>query len=192
MNRLKILWRWWPLRFRCDRRQVGLSLPAVRNSKPGKSYTQAAVVFLITCAAAAIPAASRERVQTISGRAIAYAVDPACLNGNSYWSEIVRKEQRLDSHSQFLLIRFSLPCHESPTWLASESDLHRFRLVRDKNCDSVLSESIELSSSVEGTQLEKEELPIWNHFAGMEHEVLPFGSILPCYASVVHPLAPVL
>ncbi|HKS82742.1 MAG TPA: hypothetical protein VJR23_14660 [Candidatus Acidoferrales bacterium] len=122
----------------------------------------------------------------VSGRVIAYSVIPACLNGNGYWSMLIRVEEPNNLNSQLIRVDFSLPCGKSPEWISTNTSVKTFRLVRDKNADVVLS------GCLQGECEESQSLPIWKRPTGGSHDPLPFGQTLPSYRSIDLPLAPVV
>lgn len=145
----------------------------------------ALLIFALASTAILNVPVSHPRHETISGRVVAYSGIPTCLNGNGYWSIVIRVQKPKDGASEFVLVDFSLPCGKSPEWVSTKPSVQKFRLSRQKDCDSVLKES---------TTAEHEQdlvVPIWNYPPGAEHEKLPFGQLLPCYRSVDLPLAPV-
>jgi hypothetical protein len=143
-------------------------------------------ILCFACACIPCLPAPRPKHETISGRVVAYSGFPACLNGNGYWSIIIRVQQPKDSNSGFIRVEFTLPCKESPEWVSTQPLNQKFRLIRQKSCDAVLTRSVpsEPPQNIDS--------PIWNYLPGVEHETLPFGQILPCYRSIDLPLAPVL
>jgi hypothetical protein len=128
----------------------------------------------------------RPRPETITGRVVAYSVPVACLNGNGYWSMVIRPQQPKDTHSEFIRVDFSLPCDKSPEWVSTKPPIQKFHLLRQKDCDEVLAGSVDMEPS------KNLALPIWKFPPGIEHEKLPLGQVLPCYRSVDVPLAPVV
>jgi hypothetical protein len=146
-------------------------------------------VFLSLCiACVSISAASAPlpRHETISGRIAAYSTPLACLNGNGYWSMVIRVQRIKDLPSDFIRVDFSLPCGKSPEWVSAKPSIQRFHLIRHKDCDAVLEGSLD-----EATK-RSPAMPIWKYPPGTEHATLPFGQVLPCYRSVDLPLAPVV
>lgn len=129
---------------------------------------------------------SAPRSTVVSGRVIAYSVPPACLNGNGYWSMLIRVEKPKNLNSQLIRVDFSLPCDKSPEWISTNSSVKRFRLVRDKTPDAVLSGCLQEECK------ENQSLPIWKRPRGETHDPLPFGQMLPSYRSIDLPLAPVV
>jgi len=117
---------------------------------------------------------------------MAYSLSPMCLNGNGYWSIVIRVERPKKLRSQLIRVDFSLPCGKYPDKIASNSAPMKFRLVRDKNLDYVLS------GQMEGERQQNQSLPIWKRPEGANHDALPFGQMIPGYRSVDLPLEPVL
>jgi hypothetical protein len=128
----------------------------------------------------------RPRLETILGRVIAYSSFPACLNGNGYWSMIIRQRSK-DIRSEFIRVDFTLPCDRSPEWVSAKPSIQKFRLFRQKDCDAVLAEFM----NSEGKQ-DFQAIPMWARPPGAEHDTLPFGQIVACYRSADLPRAPVL
>src|SRR5580692_186349 len=99
------------------------------------------VLFLVFfCASVSACSARGAKVESISGRIVAYAGPLTCLNGNAYWSMIVHVQDPRGTPSEFIQVSFSLSCGEAPDWLTSKSSLRKFRLVREKDSDTVLKE----------------------------------------------------
>jgi hypothetical protein len=117
---------------------------------------------------------------------VAYSGALTCLNGNGYWSIVIRLEQPKSGQSKFIRVDFSLPCEKSPEWASTKPTIQKFRLFRQKDCDVVLS------GTVGEEQTKNPTMPVWKYPAGSEHEVLPFGQTVPCYRSIELPLVPVL
>lgn len=141
------------------------------------------LTLCVTCVG--IPAFSAPAPQpvTVEGRIVAYSVSPACLNGNGYWSMLIHVERPKSINSQLIRVDFSLPCDKSPEWISSHSPVKKFRLVRDKHADAVLSGCLQESCKV------SQSLPVWKRLAGGTQDPLPFGQMLPTYRSVDLPLA---
>jgi hypothetical protein len=146
------------------------------------------ILTLLCFTSMSIPifSAPRPQPQTISGRVVAYSVLPACLNGNGYWSVVIRVEQPKNQRSQLIRVDFSLPCGKSPEWASADSSVKSFRLVRKKDADVVFS------GSVAGEKQKDHIFPVWNRPKGAEHNALPFGQVLPSYRSIDLPLEPVV
>ena len=124
--------------------------------------------------------------ETVSGRVVAYLGALTCLNGNGYWSMVIRVQQPKNGYSKFIRVDFSLPCENSPQWVSTKPSIQKFHLFRQKNCDAVLS------GSVDGEPMQNPTKPMWKYTPGTEHEALPFGQVVPCYHSIDLPLAPVV
>lgn len=125
--------------------------------------------------------------QIISGRVIAYSsAFPACLNGNGYWSVLIRVEKPKSLSPQFIRLDFSLPCDKSPDWISADPLVKSFRLVRDKSADAVLSGCLQEECG------QNQSLPIWIRPAAGKPDALPFGQTLPSYRSVDLPMIPVV
>ena len=130
--------------------------------------------------------AARQRQETILGQAVAYSVFPVCTNGNWYWSMVIHVERPKDIRSTFIRVDFSLPCDKSPEWVSAKPSVQKFHLYRQKDCDGVLQQfmNVEPKQSID--------TPNWKHPPGTENESLPFGQIVPCYHSIDLPLRPIL
>ena len=143
-------------------------------------------LLCFTCMSVSVFSVPRQQSQTVSGRVVAYSVLPVCLNGNGYWSLVIRVEQPKNLHSQLIRVDFSLPCGKSPEWASSDSSIKTFRLVRSKDGDGVLS------GFMEGENQRGHALAVWRRPMGAEHNALPFGHVLPNYRSIDLPLQPVI
>jgi hypothetical protein len=108
------------------------------------------------------------------------------MNGNAYWSMIIRVQRPKDNRSEFIRADFSLPCEKSPEWVSAKPSIQKFRLFRQKDCDAVLGEFMDIEPKHDSA------IPIWKHPPGAEHESLPFGQVVPCYRSADQPLVPVV
>jgi hypothetical protein len=159
------------------------------GSHSGLRKEQMRSVLLILCLSGVsifALSAPRHHPETISGRVVAYSSFPACLNGNAYWSMVIRVQRPKDTRSQFIRVDFSLPCNQSPVWVSTKPPIQKFRLFRQRDRDDVLT-----GSMVEESKQDLA-LPIWNHPPGTEHDELPFGRVLPSYLSADLPLLPVV
>ena len=135
------------------------------------------------------------KVEAMAGRIVAYSNGLMCLNGNAYWSMLIHvQDHATDVPSQFVEVRFSLPCNKSPEWITRKSSLQKFRLTRDQDADSILKEFIDcVTESPSGHTPEPcPQVPMWKRVPSAEHEKLPFGQQVPSYRSVDLPLAPVV
>ena len=144
------------------------------------------LVLCFACAAGAAPSTAASHHENLSGRIVAYSTFPACLNGNGYWSMIIRVEQSKDANSKFIRVDFSLPCGKSPDWVSVKSSIQKFRLVRKRDCDEVLAGSLDSHTN------EIPKMPVWSHTLGAEDVMLPFGKVVPCYHSIDLPWVPVV
>jgi hypothetical protein len=142
------------------------------------------LILCIACVSSS-PALGQHH-ETVSGRVVAYSGAPTCLNGNNYWSMLIRVEQPKNGHSKLIRVDFSLPCEKSPEWISTNPSIQKFHLFRRKNCDEVLSGSADQEPTLKST------MPMWKYTTGAEHEPLPFGHIVPCYRSLDLPLTPVV
>jgi hypothetical protein len=99
---------------------------------------------------------------------------------------------RPDIPSEFVEVRFSLPCDKQPEWLNRKSPLRKFRLRRDQDADSVLKEFMDCGPEPPsgGAREPCLHVAMWKHVPGAEPATLPFGQRVPSYLSVDLPLAP--
>jgi hypothetical protein len=134
------------------------------------------LVLLLACPSISASPAARPHVETISGRVVAYSGALECLNGNAYWSMVIRVSHPKDPRSEYIRVDFSLPCDKSPEWLSTKLPIQKFHLFRQKDCDAPLEETI----------------PAWKNPPGVEQITLPFGQVIPCYRSIELPLTPVV
>lgn len=126
---------------------------------------------------------------------MAYSNGLACLNGNAYWSMLIHVDGHpRDVPSQFIEVRFSLPCDKSPEWITRKSSLQKFRLTRDQDSDAVLKEFMDCrTESPSGHAPEPcPQIALWKRVPGSEAEKLPFGQRVPTYRSADLPLAPLV
>lgn len=126
---------------------------------------------------------------------MAYSNGLVCLNGNAYWSMLIHVQgHATDSPSQFVEVRFSLPCNKSPEWLTRKSSLQKFRLMRTQDADSVLREFIDCDAESPSGQTPEpcSPMPMWKRVRAAEREKLPFGQRVPSYRSVDLSLVPVV
>jgi hypothetical protein len=144
------------------------------------------LIMCFTCASALALPAPRTQHVTISGRVAAYSGALACLNGNGYWSIIIRVQHPKNSQTEFVRVDFSLPCDKSPDWVSAKPPIQTFHLFRQKDCDTVLSGTVTTEPKLDSA------MPIWSYPPDTEHTVLPFGQVVPCYHSIDLPLTPVL
>ena len=153
------------------------------------------LLLLLCTSVCSFPVVPAPAFTVISGRIVAYSdVEPlACLNGNAYWSMIIHVQNAKDAQAEFVRVRFSLPCGETPKWLSARQSERRFRLIRDKDSDEVLDEFVNFVEQSTGAKAKPaQSLPIWKYPPGAEKEKLPFGRVVPAYQSVDLPLAPVV
>jgi hypothetical protein len=135
------------------------------------------------------------KIETMTGQIVAYSKGLACLNGNAYWSMLIHvRDYPTDVQSQFVEVRFSLPCNKSPEWLTRKPPLQKFRLSRDQDSDAVLKEFMDCSAeSLSGHTSEPcPQIAMWKLVPGAEVKKLPFGQRVPSYRSVDLHLAPVV
>jgi len=147
---------------------------------------------LIFVSIVCIASTASEKTLRISGRIVAHNTPLACLNGNAYWSLIIRVHEPDDVGSDFVLVNFSQPCGTSPKWLDFQSTFKKFRLIRDKDRDEVLTEFWKCQEEAREKLPAKScnTLPIWKKIPGAEEDKLPFGKLLPSYRSADLPLVP--
>lgn len=120
---------------------------------------------------------------------MAYASSLVCLNGNAYWSMLIRARDQVKGTPPYLEVRFSLPCNESPKWLAGTQKPRGFRLKRLLDGSTLVEEFIKCApESSEPCQ----KVPAWKRVPGAEKDALPFGQKIPLYQSDDLPFAPVL
>ena len=130
------------------------------------------------------------KVEKVTGRIVAYASDLACLNGNGYWSMLIRVQDRATGlPPRFVQVQFSLPCAEHPEWLDRKPSVQKFRLKRQQDADSVLKEFYDCPPD---SADKCPHLRMWRPVPGTEDEKLPFGQRVPSYRSIDLPLAPVV
>lgn len=146
----------------------------------------ALLILCLTCASIPSLPPPGPRHETVTGRIVAYSPAMACLNGNAYWSMIVRVQQPKDAHSEFIRVDFSLPCKNFPEWVTTKPSIQKFHLFRQKNCEEVLAGS----AGDEPTQ--NSSMPFWKYPPGAEHVTLPFGETIRCCRSLDLPLVPVV
>src|SRR5580700_11493121 len=158
------------------------------------SMPRALVFLVLFCTSISAFSAPHTKIESISGRIVAYAGPLTCLNGNAYWSMIVHVQDPRGTPSEFIQVSFSLSCGEAPDWLTSKSSLRKFRLVREKDSDTVLKEFMECGSAFPGGRAAQPcaPIPIWKRVPDTERDKLPFGQRVPCYRSVDLPLVPVV
>jgi hypothetical protein len=144
------------------------------------------LILCFACVSTPCLSAPRPRPETMLGRVVAYSTSPACLNGNGYWSILIRVQQPKDSRSEFIRVDFSLPCDKSSKWISANSSIQKFHLFRQKDCDAALAEFMDTAPKLSTA------IPIWKRPPGAEHDSLPFGQVVPCYRSADLPLAPVV
>jgi hypothetical protein len=162
---------------------VGFGVHSALRLEPMRSVL---LILCITFVGISGSLALGQQHETTSGRVIAYSGALTCLNGNGYWSMVIRVQHPKDAHSEFIRVDFSLPCKQSPEWVSTKPSIQKFHLVRQKNCDAVLSGSVDEETTKDLA------MPIWKYAPGTEHETLPLGRVVPCYRSIDLPLAPVV
>jgi hypothetical protein len=143
-------------------------------------------ILCVTCAFISSLPALGQHHETVSGQVVAYSRALSCLNGNGYWSMVIRVQQPKSGQSKFIRVDFSLPCEKSPEWVSTKTTIQKFHLCRQKDCDVVLSGSVDEEHTKNPT------IPMWKYTPGTGHEALPFGQVLPCYRSINLPLVPVV
>jgi hypothetical protein len=131
---------------------------------------------------------------SVTGRVVAHNIPITCLNGNAYWSMIIRVQNPDKVGSELIEVKFSQPCDKPPAWLDSKLTVRRFKLIRYKEGDEVLSEFLSCEGGVSPPNHQESclSVPIWKYFPGADEDRLPFGQKLPCYTSAELPLVPIL
>jgi len=151
------------------------------------------LILCLTAASLSASSARSEKVERLSGLIVAYTDTPMCLNGNAYWAMIIRVQPNRNATAEFIEVDFSLPCDKSPEWLLTRQAVRKFRLVRQKGCDSELTEfNLVLDQPSGGKPIPYPDWPVWDHPPGAADVKLPYGRVLRCYRSLDLPLAPVL
>jgi hypothetical protein len=169
-------------------------LRSVRTTHTISSVTRllaAALLFLGTVSPNNLAfCRSYSKVEKVTGRIVAYYSDLACLNGNGYWSMLIRIQDRaMGLPPRFVQVQFSLPCADHPEWLDRKPSVQKFRLKRQQDTDSVFKEFYDcLPDSADKCP----HLRMWRPVPGTEDEKLPFGQRVPSYRSIDLPLAPVV
>lgn len=126
---------------------------------------------------------------------MAFSQGLACLNGNTYWSMLIHVQRHAtDGPSQFVEVRFSLPCNKLPEWSTHKSSQQKFRLIRTPGADSVLNEFIDCDTDAPSGHTPEpcSHMPMWKRVPNTEEEKLPFGQRVPSYQSADMPLVPVV
>ena len=156
---------------------------------------QATVLLAIFISATLAFSEQSPKIETMTGKIVAYSNGLVCLNGNSYWSMLIQVQgHATDVPSQFVEVWFSLPCNKSPEWINRKSSLQKFRLTRDHEADAVLKEFMDCSTESPSNHTSEPcpHVAIWKRVPGAELEKLPFGQRVPSYRSEELPLAPVV
>jgi hypothetical protein len=151
--------------------------------------------FLVAILLSTSLAFSNPKMETMTGQIVAYSNGLACLNGNAYWSMLIHvQDHATDVPSQFVEVRFSLPCNTAPEWITHKPSPQKFRLTRDQGSDAVLKEFMDCcAESPSGHTSEPcPQIAMWKRVPGAEVDKLPFGQRVPSYRSVDLPLAPVV
>lgn len=134
-------------------------------------------------------AEASKKWESIGGRAVALSEGFTCLNGNAYWSMLIRIQTSAATTTPgYLLVRFSLPCNQTPKELSQQVHVQKFRLKRYQGADEKLTEFLQCTKD----STECPPLPMWRRVPGAEGERLPFGQVIPSYLSPDFPLAPIL
>lgn len=130
---------------------------------------------------------------------VGYSAIPSCLNGNAYWSMLIRLRPSKRAAVSFVQVAFSLPCGKEPKWVLAVPPSERFRVVRLKECDEAVLTGTDRLEQLRNTGSCAPELtcvmplvPLWVHPPGTESIALPFGQVVPCYSSVDLPSVPFL
>jgi hypothetical protein len=135
------------------------------------------------------------KIETMTGQIVAYSNGLVCLNGNAYWSMLIHvQDHATDFPSQFVEVRFSLPCNKSPEWITHKPSLQRFRLTRDQDADTVLKEFMDCGPEPPNGPAQEPcpHVALWKRVPGTKLEKLPIGQRVPIYRSVDLPLTPVV
>jgi len=146
-------------------------------------------IFLCAVPLMCPAAAPAQHTIRVVGRIVAHDNPLACLNGNAYWSMIVRVSNAKATGSEFIRIGFSLPCATSPKWPTAKAPLQHFRLIRDQDLDGVLDQFLACKTE-SGEPCHP--MPKWTYVSDAERDGLPFGQQLPGFRSFELPLMPVL
>ncbi|MGD0736547.1 MAG: hypothetical protein ABR976_15565 [Terracidiphilus sp.] len=128
-------------------------------------------------------AAPHQKVEVISGRIIAYSGMTVCLNGNTYWSMVIRGEPHNETLARFFQVDFSYPCEKSPQSILRNPSIQKFHLIRQQELDSTLEENIHVSQqeSAKDRPAPASNISKWIYLPGNESFKLPFGEVLPRY-----------
>lgn len=145
------------------------------------------ILFCALSVASSVAERAGKKVN-IEGYVVAFSSLPVCLNGNAYWSAMVRVAQPETTAAQFLLIEFSLPCDMTPKWLKAEG-VQRFRLTRSKEDDSVLKEYLGCVN-VDDRREQPACIPMWTYVSEGAKSQLPFGQVVPAFHSADFPPKP--
>jgi hypothetical protein len=130
-----------------------------------------------------------QKKTVIQGQIVAYFAIPSCLNGNGYWSILVRPRMPKNEPAQLIRVELSLPCQQVPIWSTAQPPVQKFRLVRQQDQDVVLEIPVDKKTDT-GAEVS---LPgLWLFPPGIEPFPLPFGKVLPSYRSLDFPLVPVV
>jgi len=174
----------------------------IKRSKRHTYVRVALVCSVWLFAGASISAPRKHRAETISGLVVAYSnFPPACMNGNVYWSMVIRVQQRNDVDTQFIRVNFSIPCSgPPPRWISTKAAVHKFHVIRDESRDTVLTEFVDVAageSRAGNLKRERSEprtgkISLWQPSSGNESITLPFGQVLPSYRLADVPLAPLI
>ncbi len=148
----------------------------------------------IACISVSAFSAPRQKAKVISGLVIAYSNAPLCLNGNMYWSMVIRAEPHNEEPARFVEVDFSYPCAKSPQSVIENSSIQRFHLIRRKELDSTLEGSVDLveQQSAKDKPVPSSKTAKWTYLPANESFKLPFGEVLPRYYSVELPFVPVV
>jgi hypothetical protein len=158
----------------------------VHSTSRYQPMRNALLILSIACVSTTCLSASSPRYETMSGQIVAYSISPTCLNGNGYWSMVIRDQHPKDMRSPFVRVDFSLPCGKSPEWVSAKPAVRKFRLFRQKECDAALVEFIDTVPRQDTAT------SVWKYPPGAESVTLPFGQVVPCYRSIDLPLIPVV
>jgi hypothetical protein len=118
------------------------------------------LILYFTWASISAISAPRPHPKTIKGEVVAYSTSPVCLNGNVYWSMVIRVQRPNAVLSQFIRMDFTLLCGKSPEWVSTKPSIQKLRLLRQKGSDAPLEEVI-----ADGPK-QNLALPVWKYPPG--------------------------
>jgi hypothetical protein len=136
---------------------------------------------------------SSQVIRTIGGKAVAISTAQLSLNGNTYVSILVHSIHRAKTHSQFTVIRLSIPDAGFEKWRSDLLKIQRFAIRHGSRQHSPLKKFIPLvqddpSNSTKSPQL----VPAWQILPGNEILHIPFNESVPSFNSADWPEAPIV